>query len=372
MEIFNGGVSYVEFSQANYTVQESEESVPAEVTLTRAGNLDNLSGVQINLMGGSAQLNTDYSVPLGLPQSVFFNPGETSQSFIVESTPDLELEGTEEIIFEVTSLDNTVIGSQNSATLNIIDDEIAYVEFSKTTYAVLEGEESVPAEVTLTRSGNLDTASQVQVNVTGGSALLGLDYNTTLGFPELVVFQPGETSKTFVIETLPDIEPEGTEEITFEVTSLDNTVIGNRNNGTLKIFDNDVAYVEFSQATFSVNENETPVQAEITFARAGNLDIISQVQVNVTGGSAELGSDYNLPLGLPQSILFNPGETSQTLVVDILPDLQLEGTEDVSFEIASLGDVVLGTQNTATLQISDPVAEVVPLPILPTESAAII
>ncbi|MEG4517036.1 DUF4347 domain-containing protein, partial [Microcoleus sp. AT9_A5] len=113
--------------------------------------------------------------------------------------------------------------------------------------------------------------------------------------------------------------------------------------------------VSFSPATYQVNESSTGiVQKQITLTRTGNLSNFSTVWLERPTGSATLGIDWNVPPNFSPQLTFNPGENSKTLTIDILPDGQFEGTEEIAFRIANGGvNINIGTQNTATLQILD-------------------
>ncbi|MEG4818339.1 Calx-beta domain-containing protein, partial [Microcoleus sp. K5-D4] len=115
-----------------------------------------------------------------------------------------------------------------------------------------------------------------------------------------------------------------------------------------------IATVNFSQATYQVNESPTGVvQREITLTRTGDLNNFSTVYLEPPTGSATWGPDWNTPNFSPQ-LTFNPGENRKTFTIDIFPDGQFEGTEEIAFRIANGGgNVNIGTQNTATLQIFD-------------------
>ncbi len=61
--------SFIEFSQLLYTAIESELIYPnlVTLTLTRTGDLDSYSEVELQLTGGSAQEGTDYASLFGYP-----------------------------------------------------------------------------------------------------------------------------------------------------------------------------------------------------------------------------------------------------------------------------------------------------------------
>lgn len=357
LDIIDADVAYVQFANATYSVNESGIPVQAAITLNRSGDISSFSQVQFNLTGGNADQGLDYRFPAGLPQSVYFNPGETSQTVFVDILPDFIREGTEKVSFELLNpyTDSTVIGSQNTATLEIIDDDVAYVQFSQATYSVNESGTPTQAAITLTRSGNLANFADVRLNVTGGNANQGTDFNSPLTFPQSIFFNPGETSRTVLVDILPDFIREGTETVNFELISPYNynTVIGSQNTASLEILDDDVAYVEFSQATYSVNESDAPVQAAITLTRSGKLDESAEVRVNISGENASLGTDYNSDFISFDRIFFNPGQTSHTILVNIQPDAQPEGTETLRLGIIEANNAVIGRQNTARVEILD-------------------
>ena len=70
-------------------------------------------------------------------------------------------------------------------------------------------------------------------------------------------------------------------------------------------------------------------------------------------GSATFGTDWNFHPNFSFELTFNPGENSTTFTIDILPDGQVEGTEEITFRITNGDNVNIGTQNTASLKIID-------------------
>ena len=288
LNILDDEVANVSFSQATYTVNENDLTYPnqATITLTRTGNLNNYSDVEVWLTGGSAQEGSDYYGLFGFPQYVTFYPGENTQTIEFEIWDDGEIEGTETINLQL-QIDpgnfETFIGNQDTASLEIIDDEVTNVSFSQAFYTVNENDPLYPnlATITLTRSGNLNNYSDVELLLTGGSASEGSDYYP-FGFPQYVTFYPGEDTKTIDFEIFDDGEIEGTETINLELQTFPgdpDTFIGVNGTTTLNILDDEVANVSFSQATYTVNENDLsyPNQAIITLTRTGNLDHYSNL-----------------------------------------------------------------------------------------------
>ncbi|MGL5063731.1 MAG: DUF4347 domain-containing protein [Microcoleus sp.] len=113
--------------------------------------------------------------------------------------------------------------------------------------------------------------------------------------------------------------------------------------------------VNFSQATYKINESPTEVvQTEITLTRTGDLNSISKVYLQGLPSSATLGTDWNFPPNFSRELTFNPGENSKIFTIDILPDGQVEGTEKIEFQISNRDNANIGTKSSATLQIFDP------------------
>jgi len=70
-----------------------------------------------------------------------------------------------------------------------------------------------------------------------------------------------------------------------------------------------------------------------------------------SNGTATAGVDYVAQAG---ALLFGPGETNKIFTVPILPDALVEGNETVNLALGNpIGGVILGTNQTATLTITD-------------------
>jgi Ca2+-binding RTX toxin-like protein len=70
-------------------------------------------------------------------------------------------------------------------------------------------------------------------------------------------------------------------------------------------------------------------------------------------GSASFGTDWNVPPNFSPELTFNPGENSKTFTINIFPDGQFEGTEEIAFQITNRDNAIIGIQNTASLKIID-------------------
>ncbi|HIK09957.1 MAG TPA: hypothetical protein IGS52_06795 [Oscillatoriaceae cyanobacterium M33_DOE_052] len=341
----------VEFSHATYSISENTGAVQALVTLNRSGDLNQTSEVQLNLTGGSATQDVDYTLS---STTAYFDYGQSQTTVPVQILPDAEVESlVEDINLELASLSNANIGSQSAAVVQISDSSPASgsptVEFSHATYSVTENNQSsVQTAITLTRTGDLSAYSDVQINITGGSASQDIDYYWN--YPT-ASFNPGEAQTTVYVDVPGWDEVEPTENITFELSPGTNATIGSQSNATVEILDNTITpTVEFAQPTYSISEYGATVQAIITLNRTGDLNQYSEVQLNVTGGSATQDSDYYL---YSPTAYFYPGEGQTNVYIDIPWNGELEGTEDITFELVSNSNANIGNQSSAALEILD-------------------
>ncbi len=154
---------------------------------------------------------------------------------------------------------------------------------------------------------------------------------------------------------------EGTETVDIQLQAFPpgnlETVIGNQGTASLEILDNEVSYIEFTQAVYTAIESDQlfPNLATITLSRIGNVNNPANVDVLLAGGSAEEGSDYS-SFGVLQNVYFEPGQETQTLEIDIIDDFDLEGTETLELQLQTFPgnpEIVIADQGTAILDILD-------------------
>jgi len=112
------GASSLQFSAANYNVNEDPTS--ALITVTRTGDSSAAVSVGYATSDGTAHQTSDYSNVLG---TLTFASGETSKTFSVPINEDSLVEGTETATLTLSSpAGGAVLGTQATATLTILDD----------------------------------------------------------------------------------------------------------------------------------------------------------------------------------------------------------------------------------------------------------
>ncbi|MFK0734772.1 MAG: beta strand repeat-containing protein [Gloeotrichia echinulata HAB0833] len=331
------------FSQSSFAVNEDGTAVTA-VTLSRTGGSDGNVSVTVNLSNGSATAPNDYS---NTPITVNFANGETSKTITIPITNDTLVEGNETVNLSLANpTGGATLGSQQNATLVIIDNDVQ-LAFANSTFSV--NEDGTPInQVTVVRSGVTSTAVSATIELSDGTATSPADYTNT---PITVDFAAGETSKTVAIPIINDSVVEATETVNLTLNNpTGGANLGTQNTAILNIIDNDAVpgVIQFSNATYSINENGTPVTA-VTLTRNNGSDGNVSARVNLSNGTATAGSDYN---NSPITVNFANGETSKTVTIPIANDTKFEPDETINLTLTNpQGGATLGTQTTAQLTI---------------------
>jgi hypothetical protein len=113
-------VDTVEFSAANYNVNEGGGSIT--INVTRSGNISGAASVDYGTFDGTASERGDYTTSVG---RLRFAAGETSKNFTVFITDDAYVEGNELLSVALSNPQGVSLGSQSSANLTIIDNDFA-------------------------------------------------------------------------------------------------------------------------------------------------------------------------------------------------------------------------------------------------------
>ncbi|HEV2904171.1 MAG TPA: CHRD domain-containing protein, partial [Pyrinomonadaceae bacterium] len=117
----SASASSFQFNSTSFSV--SEKTANATITVTRIGNTTTAATVNYSATNGTATSPADYSSSNG---TISFAAGETVKTFSISISDDLFIEGSETITVTLTNPSSgTFLGSPNTATLTISDDDIA-------------------------------------------------------------------------------------------------------------------------------------------------------------------------------------------------------------------------------------------------------
>jgi Calx-beta domain len=337
--------SSLQFSGSSFSVNEDGTPITT-VTVTRTGSSAGAVSGTVSLADGTAIAPGDYA---NTPIAVNFAAGDTTPKTVdIPIVNDTLVEGNETVSLTLGSpTGNTTIGTQSTATVNIVDNDSS-LQFSSPTFGVNEDGTPVAA-VTVIRNGSSAGAVSANVNLTNGTAIAPGDYT---GTPIPVNFADGDsTPKVVTIPIIDDTLVEGNETVNLSLAGpTGNATIGTQSTATLNILDND-STLQFSDPTFRVREDGVPIAA-VTVTRTGsNIGAVS-ASVNLADGTATTPADYT---GTPISVNFADGDnTPKTIDIPIVNDTLVEGNENVNLSLVNpTGNATIGTQGTAILDIAD-------------------
>ena len=332
-------------------------------TFTRNGATSGALTVNFTV-GGTADSSTDYALtgaasftaPNG---TVTFAAGNSTATVIVDPTADNTLEPDETVSLTVTSGTGYNVGSPDSATATIANDDTdVTVTVAPSSVAEDGGTNLV---YTFSRSGVTSGALTVNFTV-GGTADPSTDYvqtgATTFTPPNgSVTFADGNSTATVTVDPTADstVEPDETVSLTVAAGTGYNIGSPDSATGTIATDDSDVS-VAVSPA--SVTEDGTE-NLEFTFTRDGNTAATLTVNFSV-GGTAEFGPDYSQSGATTYTttsgtVTFTANSTTAVVTVDPTTDSTFEENETVILTItAGAGyDAVSPTSATGTIDDDD-------------------
>lgn len=328
------------FSSAEFGVNEDGTPITA-VTVTRTGSIIRAVGATLNLSNGTATSAADYD---NAPINVNFAEGETTKTVVVPIVDDALVESPETINLSLTNpKGGALIGTQNSATLTVIDNDVE-LSFSSAEFSVNESGTPVTA-VTVNRTGRSSGEVSATVALSDRTAVAPTDYNNT---PITVSFADGETTKTVVIPIVDDTRVESNETINLTLGNLtDGAFIGAQNAAVLTVVDNDVE-LAFGATEFNINEDGTLIAA-VSVTPTGRSSGVVSAMLTPTNGTATSGADYN---NTPITVSFADAETTKTVVIPIVDDALVEADETLNLTLSSPnGGASIGAQSTAVLTV---------------------
>jgi YVTN family beta-propeller protein len=345
----------LQFDATSYSV--SEDGTKVTITVERSGPPGSTVRVQYATINGTANgalvagPGVDYITATG---TLTFGPTVTKQSFTVTIVNDFVIESDETIILTLSNPELVtgtgtapILGPRNPATLTITnDDKAGTIEFSAATYTV--SEVAGTAAIVVSRTGGLAEGVTVTFSTSAGTATPGDDYTETT---TTLTFAGGETSKTVLVPIVNDsvVEPNETVNLTLSSPGGGGT-LGPRSTAVLTIVSDDQpGVIEFSAATYSVNEAAGPAKIIVTRSGGGASNVT--VDYATSNGTAVAPGDYTATSG---TLTFGAGVSSLTFLIPIVNDNEGEGPETVNLTLSNPGGgATLGGRKTAVLTIID-------------------
>ncbi|MBT9315774.1 Calx-beta domain-containing protein [Leptothoe spongobia] len=326
----------------NQLVTEGDTgTVTANLTVSLSQASQETVTVDYGTQSQGASGNTDYTPASG---TLTFNPGETEKEISIEIINDTENELDETLAVELSGANNSDL-ADTQATITIIDNDVPQITIDD--FTVLEGDNGITTGTfTVTLSASTPALVSVEYSTFNDTAIAGLDYTPKSG---TLTFQPGQTSKTIAVDILGDKRIEDHEKFTLELNnSINATIVDGRGVGTIRNDDQ----LEISSNGIIINEGDSgTTEATFTVRLSDIYDETVTVEYETEDGSALSDSDYTPASG---TLSFAPGETEQTITVDVTGDEDPEPDETFSVNLNNASDGVITTaQTTGTIRNDD-------------------
>ena len=345
-------VSIVDDDLPSITVsfRQPEHSVAEGATTTITIVLDKVPERTVTIpisqtrQGGATA--ADYSV---VPESVNFNAIETEKAFTFTAVQDLVDDDGESIKLAIGDLPEGVTpGTRAETIVTIVDDDVPLVtvSFEQSALNVAEGSTTTIA-VMLDRDPERTVAIPVAKIHQGGAT--NADYNVE---PGMVVIMAGETKSTITFSALQDSLDDDGESIKLTFGDLPHGVAaGTKDEVSVSIDDDDVPLVNvsFEQVMYSVTEGAT-TSVRVSLSADPERFVTFRLMKSPQGGISL--DDYS---GIPESILFDSGETEHTFVVSATGDHIDDDGEalQLSFGSPLPTGVSVGIPSEAAIHITD-------------------
>ncbi|MCA1627369.1 MAG: hypothetical protein LC742_05345 [Acidobacteria bacterium] len=345
---------------AGVTVAVSPSSVDEDgatnlvYTFTRTG--DTTGALTVNFsIGGTATFSTDYTQtgaatftpPTG---TVTFGAGNSTATVTIDPSVDATSEPDETVILTLTAGTGYEVGSPDSATGTINNDDNA-VSVAVSPGAV--NEDGVTNLVYTFTRGDSNGALTVNFSV-GGTATFNTDYTqsgaATFGATGTVAFADGSLTATVTIDPSADSTVEPDETVILTVTAGADYTVGAPSSASGTI-NNDDTDVTVAVSPGSVTE-DGGTNLVYTFTRNGVLSSGLTVNFSV-GGTATFNTDYTQsgaagftpPTG---TVTFGAGNSTATVTVAPTADGLAEGDETVILTVTSGSGYNVGVPSAAT------------------------
>jgi len=327
-------------------------------TVTLAGGkLAPPAGIVVNYtIAGNATPGADYTAFSG---SATIPAGASSATIVVDVLSDEVVEPIETVTLTLTGANraSVTVGTPNSASVNITDDDTATVSIAR----VADGAEATtPAggkfRVTQTKASSTATAVAYTVNGTATPGA-GNDYAALSG---TVTIPAGATTADIDVQVFNDNIVEGTETVIVALTGIssgnaDISLATANQTAAVSITDDDTATVSIARVNDGA-ETAAPTNGKfrVTQMKASSADTVLSYTVGGTA-TAGAGSDYT---PLSGSVTIPAGTTTADIDVSVLNDDVVEATETVIVTLGGItssspGVTVNESNKTATVSITD-------------------
>jgi hypothetical protein len=316
-------------------------------TFTRLG--DKSAALTVNFaVSGTATSGADYTA---LGTSVTIPAGASTTTKTVKPINNLVAELDETVVVTLAAGTGYDVGTPNSATVTILDDDAPTIMVAATDAAANESGDT--GTFTFTRLGKNSAALMVKYTVSG-TATNGTDYQpigTTVAIPA------GAASATVTVTPLVDLVAELDETVVVMLATGTGYRVGTAKTATVTIADSNTPAVTVTATIPGGGAEAGPTSGQFTFTRRGDKSVGLTVNFSVAGTANTTGGvDYG---DLGTSVSIPSGQSTVTLPVTPVNDTIAELDETVVLTVEDGAGYTVGAAKTATVTIADDEAPVV-------------
>ena len=348
----SGGVNAtIATASGTMTITDDDDTptvsvVGANITET-TGNLT----VTVNLNRASSQtITVDYATSddtatagadyTATNNTLTFDPGDVSKTFLVGILADTTDEYDEAFTVTLTSPTNADLGTA-VGTMLINDDDAA------PTIDIADNSTTNEANGTTNLVATLSAASEktitVEYDTSDGTAEAGSDYTAGSG---TITFTPNDTSENVPVAVIQDTTDEENETVTVTLSNPSEVTLSDAV-GVLTITDDD------NEPSLSIADVTAPDETNVARTLTVTLSSASAKSVTVdyatSDGTATEVSDY---VAASDTLTFAPGETTKTVPITVVQDDLNELDETVTVTLSNETNATIASA-VGTLTITD-------------------
>ncbi len=309
-----------------WTVSEEVGIARLPIEVSPAAPFD--LNVQVQTTGLTATEEVDYT----LPQNLLLIPEGSTTAFIeVQITDDPLFEGQETFQIQLIETEGVVL-NPGEATVTIEDNDLYELQVENA--SVLESAGEMTFVVTLNPPNPVQTV-HVAFETANETALEPMDYMRQSG---TLVFPPGTTRREVSVPIMDDTQEELEETFLLRLSQPEYAVLSTvEARGTIR--DDDALPVMEIEASVTVREEAGQTQFAVTLSRVlSGRD--PQVEFSVLDETANAPLDYQVLT--PSPLRFLSGETTKSIVVQIMDDEIHEEEETFRIQLRDPQNGVLG------------------------------
>ena len=257
-----------------------EDSGTIELTISRMGDLSQVSSVDYSTSSSSAVVSNDFDAASG---TVLFNAGEASQLISLTINDDNLSEEDEVFYVDLFSPVNGEITDGRAEVKILANDPVVSVA------NVTVNEDAGLVTVTFQRAGDLSAKSSVEYSTGDGSAAAEIDYLSASG---VLIFESGESARTLQLTVLDDSLLEGDEYFRLSLSELLNASLDSSRT-VITIHDDESPSFNTEDFNQTVDEDGTLVGAIELTSSDLNVDVAYTLASNAQKGTVSVSADGN-------------------------------------------------------------------------------